>query len=48
MIEDIVFQEVQYFELKMNAATQITYPIGIIFGSIGATDIVQTERISIL
>lgn len=48
MIDDIVFQEVQYFELQMDTISQITYPMGIIFGSVSSIDIIQTERISIL
>jgi hypothetical protein len=46
MIEDIVFQDVQYYELQMDSIG-IKYPMGILFGSVNSTDIIQTERITI-
>lgn len=48
MIDDIVFEGVKFFELKMNDASGISYPVAIIFGTIGSTDIIQTESISII
>jgi len=47
MIEDIVYQDIQFFEMEIDDAA-ITYPMVILFGNIDSTDIIQTERITII
>ena len=47
MIEDIVFENVQYYELLLDQSG-IFYSIAIIFGSDNVTDIIPTEIISII
>jgi len=47
MIEDIVFESIQYFELQTDTIG-IYYPIAILFGGIGSTDIVKTENVIIV
>ena len=47
MIEDIVFDIIKYFEIQMEIEEDITYPMVIIFGDIGSSDIIEIEKVSI-
>jgi hypothetical protein len=47
MIDDIVFDGTQYFEIQMDSIT-IQYPMVIMFGSDDSTNIILTEIVSIL
>lgn len=47
MIDDIVFEGSQYFELQMDTMT-VQYPMVIMFGSDDSTNIILTEIVSIL
>jgi hypothetical protein len=48
MIEDIVFENVQYYELQLDSTATISYSMAIVFGSGSVTDIIPTEIISII
>lgn len=47
MIEDIIFDSIQYFELQTDNIG-IYHPISILFGDVGSIDIVKTETITII
>jgi len=47
MIDDIIFEGVQYYELQLDSTT-ISYSMAIIFGSDIVSDIIPTEIVSVI